>query len=135
MEDRHDSGNSGNSPIELVYVTLKQDELDERAGDTKLQTYPYINLELLFDNHRFFAQKVVLNPGEWEGAHLQTGRQILIVIKGGVISSRRNGEYFYRKREISPGEVEWLEPEFPDETFERGNKGEETIEYVLVTIK
>ena len=135
MEDRHDSGNSGNTPIELVYVTLKQDELDKKGGDTELQTYPYINLELLFDNHRFFAQKVVLNPGEWEGAHLQTGRQILIVIKGGVISSRRNGEYFYRKREISPGEVEWLEPEFPDETFERGNEGEETIEYVLVTIK
>ena len=135
IEDRHDSGNSGDNPIELIYVTLKQDTPEKERGDTELQTYPYVNLELLFDNHRFSAQKVILNPGEWEGAHLQTGRQISIVIKGGLISSKRNGEYLFRKREISHGDVEWLDSESPNNTFERGNEGKETIEYVLVTIK
>ena len=135
IEDLHDSGNSGDNPIELIYVTLKQDTSEEERGDTELQTYPYVNLELLFDNHRFFVQKVILNPGEWEGPHLQTGRRILIVIKGGLISSKRNGEYLFREKEISPGDVEWLESKFPDVIFERGNEGKETIEYVLVTIK
>ena len=135
IEDRHDSGNSGDTPIELIYVTLKQDASEEERGDTELQTYPYVNLELLFDNHRFFVQKVMLNPGEWEGAHLQTGRRISIVIKGGLISSKRNGEYLFRERKISPGDVEWIESESPKDTFERGNEGKETIEYVLVTIK
>ena len=69
------------------------------------------------------------------GAHLQTGRRISIVIKGGLISSKRNGEYLFREKEISPGDVEWLESESPNDTFERGNEGKETIEYVLVTIK
>ena len=135
IEDLHDSGNSGDNPIELIYVTLKQDTSEEERGDTELQTYPYVNLELLFDNHRFIVQKVILNPGEWEGPHLQTGRRISIVIKGGLISTKRNGEYLFREREISPGDVEWLEPESPNDTFERGNEGKETIEYVLVTIK
>ena len=63
IEDLHDSGNSGDNPIELIYVTLKQDTSEEERGDTELQTYPYVNLELLFDNHRFFVQKVILNPG------------------------------------------------------------------------
>ena len=135
IEDLHDSGNSGDNPIELIYVTLKQDTSEEERGDTELQTYPYVNLELLFDNHRFFVQKVILNPGEWEGPHLQTGRRILIVIKGGLISSKRNGEYLFREKEISPGDVEWLGSKFPDVIFERGNEGKETIEYVLVTIK
>ena len=135
IEDRHDSGNSGDTPIELIYVTLKQDASEEEEGCAELQTYPYVNLELLFDNHRFFVQKVMLNPGEWEGAHLQTGRQISIVIKGGLISSKRNGEYLFRERKISPGDVEWIESESPNDTFERGNESEETIEYVLVTIK
>jgi len=135
IEDLHDSGNSGDNPIELIYVTLKQDTSEEERGDTELQTYPYVNLELLFDNHRFFVQKVILNPGEWEGPHLQTGRRISIVIKGGLISSKRNGEYLFREKEISPGDVEWLESKSPDVIFERGNEGKETIEYVLVTIK
>ena len=135
IEDRHDSGNSGDEPIELIYVTLKRDTSEEERGDTKLQIYPYVDLELLFDNHRFFAQKVILNPGEWEGPHFQAGRQISIIIKGGLISSKRNGEYLFRAREISPGDVEWLESESPNDTFERGNEGKETIEYVLVTIK
>ena len=116
-------------------MTLKQDTPEKERGDTELQTYPYVNLELLFDNHRFFAQKVILNPGEWEGGHLQTGRRISIVIRGGLISSKRNGEYLFREREISPGDVEWIESESPNDTFERGNESEETIEYVLVTIK
>ena len=135
IEDRHDSGNSGDNPIELIYVTLKQGAPEKERDDTELQTYPYVDLELLFDNHRFFAQKVILNPGEWEGAHLQTGRRISIVIKGGLISTKRNGEYLFREREISPGDVEWLESKSPNDTFERGNEGKETIEYVLVTIK
>ena len=135
IEDRHDSGNSGDEPIELIYVTLKRDTSEEERGDTKLQIYPYVDLELLFDNHRFFVQKVILNPGEWEGPHFQAGRQISIIIKGGLISSKRNGEYLFRAREISPGDVEWLESESPNDTFERGNEGKETIEYVLVTIK
>ena len=135
IEDRHDSGNSGDAPIELIYVTLKNDASEEEEGDTELQTYPYVDLELLFDNHRFFVQKVILNPGEWEGTHLQTGRQISIIIKGRSISSKRNGEYLFRERNFSPGDVEWLESESPNDTFERGNEGEETIEYVLVTIK
>ena len=69
------------------------------------------------------------------GAHLQTGRRILIVIKGGLISSKRNGEYLFREKRSLPGDVEWLESESPNDTFERGNEGKETIEYVLVTIK
>lgn len=135
IEAKHNSGNTGDSPIELIYVTLKNEKPISKKYNKDHQLYPNVDLELLLNNHRFVVQKVILEPGQWEGAHRNRQNQIWIMIKGGIISAKKNGQFEYQKKEILPGAVGWLESNEADSWYEKGNEGDVRIEYILVTLK
>jgi len=53
-------------------------------GDTEHQQhYPNIPTEFTFENDRALVQKVVLQPGEWEGIHSHSGNQLYIMLTAG----------------------------------------------------
>ena len=135
IEAGHNSGNTGDKPIELIYVTLKNEKPISKKYNNDHQLYPNVDLELLLDNHRLVVQKVVLEPGQWEGAHRNQKNQIWIMIRGGSISAKKNGQFEYQKKEIFPGAAGWLENNESDSWYEKGNEGDEKIEYILVTLK
>ena len=89
----------------------------------------------MLNNHRFIVQKVILKPGQWEGAHKNQQNQIWIMIKGGIISAKKNGQFEYQKKEILSGAVGWVESNETGSWHEKGNEGDEEIEYILVTLK
>ena len=64
LSKQHDSGNTGNSDMELIYVTLKEPEPINSARGCEPQVYPTITLEPLFENHRLIAQRIELKPGQ-----------------------------------------------------------------------
>ena len=135
IEAGHNSGNTGDNPIELIYVTLKNEKPISKKYNNDHQLYPDVDLELLLNNHRFVVQKVILEPGQWEGAHRNRQNQIWIMIRGGIISTKKNDQFEYQKKEILPGAVGWLESNETDSWYEKGNEGDERIEYILVTLK
>ena len=65
----HDSGNTGDTPIDLIYVTLKEDAPIAPEIEHVAQIYPNIPLELLLENHRVIVQRVQVDPGQWTGVH------------------------------------------------------------------
>ena len=100
IEAEHNSGNTGDNPIELIYVTLKNEKPISKKYNNDHQLYPNVNLELLLNNHRFVVQKVILEPGQWEGAHRNQNNQIWIMVRGGIFSAKKNGQFDYQKKEI-----------------------------------
>ena len=52
-----------------------------------------------------------------------------------IISAKKNGQFEYQKKEISPGAVGWLESNDIGSWYDKGNEGIEEIEYILVTLK
>ncbi|MGI9262518.1 MAG: hypothetical protein ACR2QR_10810 [Woeseiaceae bacterium] len=131
----HDSGNTGDTPIDLIYVTLKKDVPIGPGSEHTPQTYPNIPLELLLDNHRVIAQRVQVEPGQWTGVHSRPGNQVYIHIKGGTWSERRGGVQTEPAPFSDAGSVGWMDAIDPDEAFEMGNTGDTTIDFVLVTLK
>ena len=135
IEAGHNSGNTGDNPIELIYVTLKNEKPISKKYNNDHQLYPDVDLEILLNNHRLIVQKVILEPGKWEGAHKNQQNQIWIMIKGGIISAKKNGQFEYQKKEILSGAVGWVESNETGSWYEKGNEGDEEIEYILVTLK
>ena len=131
----HDSGNTGDTPIDLIYVTLKGDEPLSPGVDVQPQHYPNIPLDLLFENHRMIVQRVQVEPGEWEGVHSHPGNQVFIHIKGGTWSGRRGGELLPNSTHREAGDVGWMDAIDISEQHESGNTGDTTIDLVWVTLK
>ena len=131
----HDSGNTGDTPIDLIYVTLKGDA--PIAPDVKHapQIYPDIPLELLLENDRLIVQRVQVGPGEWEGIHSHPGNQIYIHIKGGTWSERRGGIQSPTASVTMDGSVGWMEAVPLSVEHESGNTGDTTIDLIWVTLK
>jgi L-alanine-DL-glutamate epimerase-like enolase superfamily enzyme/quercetin dioxygenase-like cupin family protein len=114
----HESGNTGNTDIDLIYVTLKNDDPIAPDAEHVPQTFPETSAEMLLDNDRMIAQRVVLEPGQSTGVHSHAGNQVYLVIKGGDWAQA--------------GSVGWLHAR---EEHDVSNSGDTTIEFVLVTIK
>lgn len=131
----HDSGNTGDTPIDLIYVTLKSDEPIDPDGAHAQQDYPAISTQLLLENDRMIVQRVRLEPGEWTGVHRHPGNQVYIHISGGTWSERRAGAPSSSAQYFDAGAVGWIDATGPDEAHETGNSGDTTIDFVLVTIK
>ena len=135
IEAGHESGNSGDEPIELIYVTLKGDSPIFPGVDRLPQVYPDIPLELLLENERLIVQRVKVKPSEWEGLHSHSGGQIYIHIKGGMWSERRGGVLYPGTEITRTGAVGWME-EIPIEVgHESGNTGDTIIDLIWVTLK
>lgn len=131
----HNSGNTGDTPIDLIYVTLKDDGPITPEIDVKPQVYPNIPLDLLFENDRMIVQRVQVEPGQWEGIHSHPGNQVFIHIKGGTWSGRRGGKSAGPNTVREDGAVGWMDAIPLSAEHESGNVGDTTIDLVWITLK
>jgi len=131
----HDSGNTGDSPIDLIYVTLKKDSPIAPEAEHVPQVYPNIPMELLLENHRMIVQRLLVEPGQWTGIHSHPGNQVYVHITGGTWSERHGGVQSPPLPFSEAGSVGWTDAVDPGEEHEVGNTGDTAIELVLVTLK
>jgi len=131
----HESGNTGDNDIDLIYVTLKKDAPVAPEAEHSPQQFPDIQPDLLLENDRMIVQRVILEPGQWTGAHGHPGNQVFVVIKGGARSERSGGVSYGPSTDLQAGSVDWLDAVDPGEAHDVGNTGGTSIEFVLVTIK
>jgi len=135
LSEGHESGNTGDTPIDLIWVTLKNDAPIAPDVEHVPQIYPNIPLELLLDNDRVIVQRVQVEPGQWEGIHAHPGNQIFIHINGGIWSGRMGGVQSPPSPARETGEVGWMEAIPLSEGHESGNTGDTTIDLIWVTLK
>ena len=131
----HESGNTGDTPIDLIWVTLKDDAPIAPEIEHAPQIHPNIPLELVLENDRMIVQRAQIEPGQWTGIHSHPGNQIYIHIKGGVWSERRGGVQSSPSPFLKAGSVGWVDFVDLSEAHEIGNTGDTTIDLVLVTLK
>lgn len=131
----HESGNTGDTPIDLIYVTLKGDAPIAPEVEHAPQHYPNIPLELLLENDRMIVQRVQVEPGQWEGIHSHPGNQVYLHIKGGIWSGRRGGVQSPPSPFSETGSVGWMDAVDLSEGHESGNTGDTTIDLIWVTLK
>jgi quercetin dioxygenase-like cupin family protein len=131
----HDSGNTGDTPIDLIYVTLKRDAPIAPDADHVPQLYPDVATELLLHNHRMIVQRVILEPDQWTGIHSHPGNQVYIQIRGGSWSQRQGGEQAAPTALMEPGAATWVDAVAISAGHDEGNTGDTTLEFVVVTIK
>jgi len=131
----HNSGNTGDTDIDLIYVTLKGDGPIAPDVEHAPQIYPNIPLELLLENDRLIVQRVQVEPGQWEGIHSHPGNQVYLHIKGGTWSGRRGGVQSPPSPPSEAGSVGWMEAVDISEEHESGNTGDTTIDLIWVTLK
>ena len=134
LSEEHESGNVGDEPIDLIYVTLKSDLPIAPEVKHTQQAYPNISMETLLENERMIVQRGQVEPGQWTGIHSHPGNQICIYIKGGNWSERRIGG-----QEASgfsgAGSMGWIDAVELSERHESGNIGDTTIDFVQITLK
>lgn len=135
LSEGHESGNTGDSPIDLIWVTLKGEGPIRPNVETKPLVYPEIPMELLIENDRVIVQRVQVEPGEWEGIHSHPGNQVFIHIKGGTWAGRMGGVQSSTTSVRADGEVGWMEAIDISEEHESGNVGDTTIDLVWITLK
>ncbi|MGA2190121.1 MAG: hypothetical protein ABSH33_16465 [Steroidobacteraceae bacterium] len=92
----------------------------------------YANLqgETLLDNDRVFVQKFVVQPGQSTGAHARFGEQLLVFIKGGVLTLNATGRAALWK----DGRVVFYEASGASDSG-ASNSGKAPIEMVSVILK
>jgi quercetin dioxygenase-like cupin family protein len=135
LSEGHESGNTGDTPIDLIWVTLKDDAPIAPEVEHAPQIYPKIPLELLLENERVIVQRVQVEPGQWEGLHSHPGNQVYIHLKGGTWSGRAGGVQSEPFPFSETGSVGWMEPVPLSEGHESGNTGDTTIDLIWVTLK
>jgi hypothetical protein len=92
----------------------------------------YANLEgeVLLDNPRVFVQKFIAQPGQFTGHRTHPGDQLMVFVKGGVLTSRATG----RSTLWRDGRVVWNSAaDGADEGST--NTGTTRIEMIWVTLK
>ncbi len=135
LSEGHESGNTGDTPIDLIWVTLKDDSPIAPEVEHAPQIYPDIPLELLLENERVIVQRVQVEPGQWEGIHSHPGNQVYIHIKGGIWSGRGGGVQSPPSPFSETGSVGWMDPVDLSERHESGNTGDTTIDLIWITLK
>jgi len=134
------STNVGTTPIEMIWVRLKQATgtaapTSGAAPDYHL-AYPNIPGEDLLENDRLVVQRFVVKPGQWEGVHAHRPNMLYIHVKGG-----QWGERTYKQPEHSSGplsadgSVGWMRTVDIGEGHESRNEGTEPIDLIWVTLK
>ena len=131
----HESGNTGDDPIDLIWVTLKGDGPINPDVEFEPLNYPNIPMETLIDNDRVYVQRVQIEPGQWEGIHAHPPNQVFIHIKGGTWAGRTAGVQSDSTNERPDGYTGWMDAIDISEQHESGNVGDTTIDLVWVTLK
>lgn len=95
--------------------------------------YEHLQGEVLLDNPRVLVQKFVIQPGQSTGRRTHPGDQLLVFVKGGVLTSHdgrstlwRNGRVMWR--DAAAGVVDEADPGST-------NTGTVPIEMIWVTLK
>lgn len=135
LSEGHESGNTGENDIDLVWVTLKGEGPIRPDVETKPFAYPNIPMELLLENDRVIVQRVQVEPGEWEGIHAHPGYQVFVHIRGGTWGSRTGGVQSSETTTRADGHVGWSDAVDISEEHESGNVGDTTIDLVWITLK
>ncbi len=135
LSEGHESGNTGDTPIDLIWVTLKDDSPIAPEVEHAPQIYPDIPLELLLENDRVIVQRVQVESGQWEGIHSHPGNQVYIHIKGGIWSGRRGGVQSPPSPFSETGSVGWMDPVDLSVGHESGNTGDTTIDLIWITLQ
>ncbi len=94
------------------------------------QTYPNNTGEVVLENDRVVVQRFIVEPGQWAGDHSHPGNQILVILKGGETTFREGGEE--RVETSEDGSVVWIEA---TEAHDTGNTGDNSIEFLIITLK
>jgi quercetin dioxygenase-like cupin family protein len=131
----HESGNTGDTPIDLIWVTLKDEGPIAPDAEHKPLVYPEIPMELLIENERVIVQRVQVEPGQWEGIHSHPGNQVFVHVKGGTWAGRRGGVQSPTTTNREDGAVGWMDAIDISEGHESGNVGDTTIDLVWITLK
>lgn len=131
----HDSGNTGDTPIDLIYVTLKTEAPIDPDSEHASQLFPDVRLEEVLENDRMIVQRARLEPGQWSGIHSHPGNQVYIQINEGTWSERHRGAEETASSFGHAGSVRWIDAVDIREEHEIGNTGDSAIEFVLVTIR
>jgi predicted metal-dependent enzyme (double-stranded beta helix superfamily) len=101
------------------------------AADAAQRSSTYANLtgEVVLDNSRVTVQKFDLAPGRSTGRHSHPGDQLLVFIKGGVLTSQTGRSTLWRE-----GRVMW---QSAADAADEGstNAGATVIEMICVTLK
>jgi predicted metal-dependent enzyme (double-stranded beta helix superfamily) len=92
----------------------------------------YANLEgeVLLDNSRVLVQKFILQPGQSTGRRTHPGDQLLVIIKGGVLTSQAGRSTLWRD-----GRVAWRNAADGSTDESSTNTGSMPIEMISVTLK
>jgi quercetin dioxygenase-like cupin family protein len=138
-----DSGatNTGTTPIEMIWVTLKPVAPPRAAkakGPAKYRylNYPNIPGEDLLENELVIVQRFTVAAGQWEGVHAHHPDMLFIHVKGGQWAARSKHESEHTYPAASPdGEVGWMATIDINEGHESGNVGKEPIDLIWVTLK
>ena len=131
----HESGNTGDTPIDLIWVTLKDDGPIRPDVDVEPLHYPEIPMDLLLENDRVIVQRVQVEPGQWEGIHSHPGYQVFVHIKGGTWAGKMGGVLSDTTNTRADGYVGWMDAIPLSAEHESGNVGDTTIDLVWITLK
>ncbi len=133
--------NTGRTPIEMIWVTLKPVAALPAATPARATKYRYLNYpnipgEDLLENDLVIVQRFTVAPGQWEGVHAHHPDMLYIHIKGGQWAARSKHETERAYPVPSPdGEVGWMATIDINEGHESGNIGKEPIDLIWVTLK
>jgi len=131
--------NSGNAPIELLWVTLKPVAAAAGAVTSPVDRhldYPNIPGEDLLENDYVIVQRFTVGPGAWEGIHAHGPNMLYIHVHGGQWAARSHHEPEHAYPSASAdGEVGWMTPVDIGEGHESGNIGKTPIDLIWVTLK
>jgi quercetin dioxygenase-like cupin family protein len=134
------STNTGSTPIEIVWVTLKPVKTPAPAPGQPPKWrhlgYPNIPGEDLLENDAVIVQRFIVNPGQWEGVHAHHPDMLYIHVRGGqwAARSKHEAEHVYPNRSAD-GSVGWMATIDIGEGHESGNVGDNPIDLVWVTLK
>ncbi len=121
----HDHMFSGDG-AEFVLITLAPGQ----PGNATAQNYPNRPAEVVFENDRVIAQRMIGEPGQWVGEHAHTGSQLVVVTKGGTLTYREGGEE--TERTSTDGEVFMVEP---TAAHDHAVTGDSSLESIVITLK
>jgi len=114
-----------------LFVTAAGGSSASESGNMQyLQTYSNLSGEVLLDNERVVVQKFIVQPAQYTGTHPLHGDQLLVFIKGGLLTSKLSGRTTLWKE----GRVAWLST---TDHAEGGstNTGSTPVEFISVTLK
>jgi quercetin dioxygenase-like cupin family protein len=130
------STNTGRTPIELLWVSLKPVlSVARREPKFGYLSYPNIPGEDVLENDDLIVQRFKMNPGEWEGVHAHNPNTFYIFIKGGQWVSKSKEHPEGVAGSAPDGAIAWMDTIDISAQHQSGNTGKTSSEVVWVALK